>query len=297
MHSSPPTSPPTTSLNHPAIDAVLSAAASLLGMEVVFIGGLKDTTFTFERVQAAGTDWPEVAQGEFTPRADSICQHMLDGGPSPTADAAADPDYRDLPGVTEKGIRSYVGVPVRDPDGHVVATLCGIDRGSVPVEEQALEVLRQLAVVVSAHLGPLADQGLVIRRAAAGGWQVYSDGAGNGQATPTGDLTSAMVLADLLAAEVSPQPRPRRSEDPLDEVGQLRLSVTQLEHALAARVIVEQAIGVLTERQDHTPREAFERLRKVARARGRKVHDLAREVVLSASDPSVPLPPELAGHR
>jgi hypothetical protein len=35
----------------------------------------------------------------------------------------------------------------------------------------------------------------------------------------------------------------------------------------------------------------------VARSRGRKVHDLAREVVMSSSDPAVPLPPELAGRR
>jgi hypothetical protein len=113
----------------------------------------------------------------------------------------------------------------------------------------------------------------------------------------TDDLTSAMVLADLLAAEISPGSRPVKSEKPLDEVGQLRLSVQQLEHALAARVVVEQAIGVLTERQGAAPRDAFERLRKVARSRGRKVHDLAREVVASATDSRVELPPELAGGR
>ena len=46
-----------------------------------------------------------------------------------------------------------------------------------------------------------------------------------------------------------------------------------------------------------SPRQAFERLRKVARSRGRKVHDLSREIVMSATDPGVPLPPELAGRR
>jgi hypothetical protein len=150
-------------------------------------------------------------------------------------------------------------------------------------------VLEQLADVVSAHLGPLIDEGVVIRRSREGGWAVGDD--------RTGDLTSAMVLADLLAGELQTGARPPRGEQPLDEVGQLRLSVKQLEHALAARVVVEQAIGVLTERQHSTPREAFERLRKVARSRGRKVHDLAKEVVLSSKDPAVPLPPELAGRR
>ena len=54
---------------------------------------------------------------------------------------------------------------------------------------------------------------------------------------------------------------------------------------------------MLTERQHSSPSQAFERLRKTARYRGRKVHDLAREIVLSATDPAVPLPPELAGRR
>jgi AmiR/NasT family two-component response regulator len=54
---------------------------------------------------------------------------------------------------------------------------------------------------------------------------------------------------------------------------------------------------VLSERQHLAPRAAFERLRKAARSRGRKVHELAKQVVASSTDPSVPLPPELAGRR
>ena len=272
----------------PAIDAVLTTAATLLGMEVVFIGGLTDETFTFEKVHAT-RDWPEVQEGGAAPRSDSLCDRMLSTGHAATSDAAADPVFADAPVRKEMGITSYVGVPVRDAAGKVVATLCGMDRGSVQVNAHSIEVLSRLAEVVAAHLGPLTQEGVVIRRSSSGGWEVHGE--------QTGDLTSAMVLADLLAAEVGPGTRPRRSDQPLDEVGQLRLSVTQLEHALAARVVVEQAIGVLTERQRHSPREAFERLRKTARSRGRKVHDLAKEVVLSATDPAVPLPPELAGRR
>jgi hypothetical protein len=281
---------PAPAYSHPALDAVLSTAATLLGMEVVFLGGLTDETFTFEKVHASGSDeWPEIAQGWSTARTDSFCHRLLAGAPSSTTDAAADPVYGEAPARTVLGITSYVGVPVRDAAGNAVATLCGIDRGSVAVDEDTIDVLRQLAEVVTAHLGPLVSEGLVIRRAPDGGWAVGDE--------RTGDLTSAMVLADLLAGELAPGSRPAKTDDQLDEVGQLRLSVKQLEHALAARVVVEQAIGVLTERQHSSPREAFERLRKVARSRGRKVHDLAREVVASATDQGVPLPPELAGRR
>jgi hypothetical protein len=281
---------PTTSLSHPAIDAVLSTAATLLGMEVVFIGGLTEESFTFERVLTTDNlNWEIPSEGSVLERAATLCHRLLAGAASSTSDAAADPIYREAAAQSQFGITSYVGVPVRDSTGHVVATLCGIDRDHVTVAEDALDVLRQLADVVSAHLGPLVEEGVVIRRSPEGGWAVGSDS--------TSDLTSAMVLADLLAGELQAGSRPPRSDQPLDEVGQLRLSVKQLEHALAARVVVEQAIGVLTERQHSSPRDAFERLRKVARSRGRKVHDLAKEVVMSANDPAVPLPPELAGGR
>lgn len=275
-------------LDHPAVDAVLSTAATLLNMEVVFLGGLTDDSFTFEKVHAKA-DWPGIEVGRRHDRTDSLCHRLLAGAPSSTSDAVHDQAYRDAPARELYGIRSYVGVPVRDAAGTVVATLCGIDRGGVEVAAEAIAVLTQLAQVIAAHLGPMAADSVVISRAPDGGWEVGGD--------RTEDLTSAMVLADLLAAEITPATRPSKSDAPLDELAQLRLSVKQLEHALAARVVVEQAIGVLTERQGSSPRDAFERLRKVARSRGRKVHDLAREVVSSATDHSVPLPPELAGPR
>ncbi len=274
--------------SHPAIDAVMSTAASVLGMEIVFLGGLTEDTFTFEKV-AANAEWPGVEEGRSGPREGSLCHRLLAGAPARTSDAANDPAYAEAAKRSELGITSYVGVPIRDTSGKVVATLCGIDRGSVEVSDEALKVLQSLADVIAAHLGPLIAEGVVIRRAPEGGWSVGDH--------HTGDLTSAMVLADLLASELAPGNRPPKGDAPLDEVGQLRMSVKQLEHALAARVVVEQAIGVLTERQRSSPRQAFERLRKVARSRGRKVHDLSREIVMSATDPAVPLPPELAGRR
>ena len=115
-----------------------------------------------------------------------------------------------------------------------------------------------------------------------------------------------MVLADLLAADLgSPAPPlagpPRVSQggqrgqggEP-DEAARLAVTVAQLEHALAARVRVEQAIGVLAERHRLRPRQAFDLLRNVARSRGQKVTEIAETVVDSASNPLLPLPEELA---
>jgi hypothetical protein len=135
---------------------------------------------------------------------------------------------------------------------------------------------------------PSEASGLVVRRSEQG-WQV-----GDEQAA---DLTSAMVLADILAAELGtpappPASPPRSAEE--GEAARLAVTVAQLEHALTARVRVEQAIGVLAERHRLRPRQAFDLLRKVARSGGRRVIEIAETVVDSTTNPLLTLPEELA---
>jgi len=152
--------------------------------------------------------------------------------------------------------------------------------------------------VVSATVGdgtPVAafvpDEAVV--RRTKDGWRVGSD--------DLPDLTCAMILADLLAAEqgippVAP-PKPDAQPGGTGETGKLRATVSQLEHALATRIRVEQAIGVLAERHRIKPRQAFEQLREAARSRGRKVIDIAGDVVASATNPLLQLPDELSRPR
>src|ERR1700684_1667607 len=133
-----------------------------------------------------------------------------------------------------------------------------------------------------------ADASMVVRRAP-GGWR--------GGEEETADLTSAMVLADMLAAELGaparvPPPSGPVSEE--DEAARLAVTVAQLEHALSARVRVEQAIGVLAERHRLRPRQAFDLLRNVARSGGGRVTEIAETVVESTSTPLLPLPEALA---
>jgi hypothetical protein len=132
-----------------------------------------------------------------------------------------------------------------------------------------------------------------VARRTATGWRVGDE--------EVSDLTSAMVLADLLAADLPAQGAPVPStpaatapgDEPTD-ARRLEQTVAQLEHALTARVRVEQAIGVLAERHRLRPRQAFELLRSVARAQGRRVLEMATEVVESATNPLLRIPEELA---
>lgn len=253
------------------IDAALRAAAGLTGMEVVFLSGVTPTTFTFLRVH--GTGHPAVAEGASIPRADTFCTRMLDGGPNTTSDSAADPAFADAPFRTSTDATSYIGVPVVTTGKGVIGTLCAIDSRHVPQAADAVTVLRALADVI----GQESDRTPSVRvRRTQQGWHVEQF---DGRPEPVEDLTVGMALADLLTPDMIPPARPPRPQEQLDEVANLRMQVAQLQHALAARVVIEQAIGVLAERLSVAPRDAFERLRKVSRSRGRKVHDLARLVV------------------
>ena len=268
------------------IDAALRAAAGVTGMEMVFLSGMTPTTFTFVRVHGSGH--PTVVEGATMPRADSFCARMLDGAPAITSDAAAEPAYADAPFRSAANVRSYIGVPVITASDGVIGTLCAIDSRSVELRNDALLVLRSLADVIA---GAAERSSSVRVRRTAAGWQVEPLDAAPEDVE---DLTEGMALADLLTPDLIPPARPPRGGEQVDEVGQLRTQVAQLQHALAARVVVEQAIGVLAERLSVQPREAFERLRRVSRSRGQKVHDLARVVVASVgARASAPLPREL----
>jgi hypothetical protein len=186
------------------------------------------------------------------------------------------------------------------------------------------------------------DDDVVVRKADRG-WVVGGENVS--------DLTSAIVLADLFAADLaadddtaaleavdrndgSPLDRPERPERPerpdgsqhaaprhdaarrrdgrrgtpgrhaarpsgndgaeADEASRLAVTVAQLEHALASRVRVEQAIGVLAERHRVRPMEAFDLLRGAARSRGQRITDIAQDVVASTANPLLRLPDELA---
>ena len=169
------------------------------------------------------------------------------------------------------------------------------------------------------------DDDVVVRKADRG-WVVGGENVS--------DLTSAIVLADLFAADLAasgdtavleavdrndgsrraapredaaqqrdgqrsapgrPAARPPGSDGAeADEASRLAVTVAQLEHALASRVRVEQAIGVLAERHRLRPREAFDLLRGAARSRGQRITEMAQDVVASTANPLLRLPDELA---
>ena len=268
-------------------------AGTIAGMELAYLSRLTETEFTLHRVAAEPSEvsWSMLAEGGRFLRSDTLCHRLLEGAPARASDVPRSPFYADTPLAERAGIRSYVGVPVADLDGNALGTLCAVDRNSVEVSDRALDALSSLAPLLAGEIAANAQAGVWLSRTGAG-WRVNGLPGGDAQAD---DLTTAMVLADLLGDDLGgPGARPARGSADADELSRIRLSVAQLEHALTARVVVEQAIGVLAERRRVTPRAAFELLRGTARSTGRRVHSLASEVVRSAVGGEATLPGPLA---
>jgi len=73
-------------------------------------------------------------------------------------------------------------------------------------------------------------------------------------------------------------------------IREARILNEQLHAALNTRIVIEQAKGVLGERQNVTMEQAFEALRRHARNTNRKLHDVAQGVVDGSTDASAVLP-------
>ena len=189
-----------------------------------------------------------------------------------------------LPGTNNSATADQSWRPARKPGKHAAQGPPDRGQGRPDRTEAASKP-------AEGHGSPVLGAEPVARRTATG-WRVGDE--------EVSDLTSAMVLADLLAADLPGPGTPAApaatapSGDEPPDARRLEQTVAQLEHALTARVRVEQAIGVLAERHRLRPRQAFALLRSVARAQGRRVLEMATEVVDSATNPLLRIPEELA---
>lgn len=86
---------------------------------------------------------------------------------------------------------------------------------------------------------------------------------------PAADLTLGQALADVATIGILQERSIRRSE----------VVNEQLQSALNSRVIIEQAKGVLAQRGGLGMDDAFDRMRRFARAHNRRLGELSRQIV------------------
>jgi hypothetical protein len=73
---------------------------------------------------------------------------------------------------------------------------------------------------------------------------------------------------------------------PNDPTAFLLERTIQLQTALDSRIVIEQAKGILAERESITPTQAFDNMRREARSKRVKLHDLATDIVATLSNPT-----------
>jgi transcriptional regulator with GAF, ATPase, and Fis domain len=117
-----------------------------------------------------------------------------------------------------------------------------------------------------------------LREATVGAMNVFSATPG---ALETEAVELAQALADVATIGILHERATRRHE----------MVTEQLETALNTRILIEQAKGVVAERQRASVEEAFTALRDHARSHNAKLRDVAAAVISGGLDIRVPRPP------
>ena len=123
-------------------DRVTSLVSSLLDSSMAMISLIdEDRQWFLSRVGLQATE---------TPRNVAFCNHVIaNEEPLFIADASEDPRFSDNPLVMGgPSIRSYMGFPVKSPDGAYIGTLCAADQRSHHFSQAHLSILEVLAHVV-----------------------------------------------------------------------------------------------------------------------------------------------------
>ena len=129
-----------------AFDQLTAIVAQLLDMPIALVS-----------LVTADRQWFKSSHGlaaKETSRVVSFCGHVVaDDATLVVENALDDERFVDNPLVTEDpNIRFYAGAPLRTPDGHVLGTLCVIDRTPRALTPQQLELLEALAEQTMAQL-------------------------------------------------------------------------------------------------------------------------------------------------
>lgn len=128
---------------HPALEELLDTARHTLQLPIGLVSIVLDGA-QFFAVQQGLSGWLEKAGG--TPVEWSFCTNVVvDEKPFIVTDAQTDERVKDNPLVTQEGIRSYAGVPLKTSKGVVLGSFCVIGSEAREFKEEDVRLLRELA--------------------------------------------------------------------------------------------------------------------------------------------------------
>ena len=129
------------------LDRLTRLASEVAGVPVALISIVDDERQFFASQCGLTGDPAETRQ---TPLSQSVCATVVDEGRTIVIDdLGADPRYRDHPARRVLGVESYCGVPVIDPDGVVLGSLCLIDQVPHVWTDENVRLLENLSTFVT----------------------------------------------------------------------------------------------------------------------------------------------------
>lgn len=122
----------------PAFERLATLAARHVGAPVAFVAIVDADEQRF--LATHGADWAPLD------RAETLCAHTLDADrPFAVEDTLADPRFAGIDSLRRRDVRSYLGTPLRTPEGHALGTFCVCDRHPRAFTADAREALAAFA--------------------------------------------------------------------------------------------------------------------------------------------------------
>lgn len=129
-----------------AFDRLAQLSADLLHAPVSLVTLVDEHRQFFKSCLGLGEPW---ASRRETPLSHSFCQHVVSSDAPLVVEFAPDhPLVKDNLAIRDLGVISYVGVPIRLPNGHVLGSLCVIDSVRRAWTAHDVAILERLAELV-----------------------------------------------------------------------------------------------------------------------------------------------------
>ncbi|MFD7918897.1 SpoIIE family protein phosphatase [Streptomyces sp. NPDC059740] len=134
----------------PGMDRFTRLVSRILGTPVALVSMVERDHQVFPGMVGLAEPW---ASTRTTPLSHSLCMHVTASGrPLVLPDVREDARTRLSEAIHDLGVVAYAGVPLTDPRGHTLGSLCAIDTKPRQWTEQELSDLCDLAAACSAEL-------------------------------------------------------------------------------------------------------------------------------------------------
>ena len=125
-------------------DRVTRLVSRVLGVDASLVSLVDDKRQFFKSAFGLPPDYPRS-----TPLSRSVCKHVVCKQDAVKyADAERDAALAGVPEALEVGATAYLGVPVRNSEGHVLGALCAVHRSPRPWTESDQRAMEDFAAIV-----------------------------------------------------------------------------------------------------------------------------------------------------